>query len=152
MNKYVSFGTGVGIAIVLGGLAIVRAGDLNPPPGPVQPTMRTNQEIYDRIGALQANGCGGRWRAFYRADPGNPIPETLVAVGSGVVHAIIYQGSGPFILRDGATTGLGNAFLTARDASTSDTQYLILDIEFTNGLTVSSGSGAPVTVLYRLDQ
>lgn len=48
----------IGLGILGAGLAAtLMAGDLNPPAGPVAPTMKTNQEIFDAVSGLGGGAC-----------------------------------------------------------------------------------------------
>lgn len=85
----------VALALVLlaGTGFIVLAGDVNPPPGPIGPTMRTNQEIYDAVlavggssgGAVCTQAISGANRGF-----GAFAFSTLPGTGANPVVSLAY--------------------------------------------------------------
>ena len=75
-------------AIIAAGAWLSSAGDLDPPVGPVAPTMKTLEEIYDLIGA----SSGGESRiavdvtntpADYDLGSGNHYGQIITSPGSG---------------------------------------------------------------------
>lgn len=145
----------IAAAIVAGGALVGRAGDVNPPVGPVQPTMHTLEEIYQRINGLGAAGTV-RWKYWYR----NGTAGTVVITPSqGVLHGVVYNpcnGCSGQELFDGNTTDVSAASpitLLPPPASDMPPVYVPFDIEFTHGLVYRSvnGSGA-ITVIYSVDQ
>ncbi len=59
------------VAATLGGIIWVSAGDLNPPPGPVTPTMKTLVEIEPRIAINATNTRGDGTSMFRITKPGS---------------------------------------------------------------------------------
>ncbi|HVZ93647.1 MAG TPA: hypothetical protein VG797_03970 [Phycisphaerales bacterium] len=154
MKQHGVFGYGLisSAALVVGVLALARAGDVNPPAGPVQPTMRTLEEIYALL-AQQASGSSQQWSYWHR----NGAAGTVVVVPSaGVLHGIIFNpcnGCSAQELFDGNSTDVSSATpiaLLPGPNSGSAPVFMPFDIEFHTGLTYRSvsGSGA-VTLIYR---
>ena len=59
------------IVATLGGIIWVSAGDLNPPAGPVTPTMKTLTEVEPRIAINAANTPGDVSSTFKMIEPGS---------------------------------------------------------------------------------
>lgn len=76
----------IAAALVACSAYFVLAGDTNPPGGPVAPTMRTNQEIFDAVQSLGSLGGGGN-DACSLAIPG-------AARGVGVISFATLPGAG----------------------------------------------------------
>ncbi len=135
------------LAIVVAGSAgYLLAGPLDPPPGPVQPSFRTVQEVYDRIEMLTPGPfCdNGPWD--FLATPSISTNPTEVIAGDGLLHAIVMRTGGTMeILTDGGTTLIGKF-----DAG-SDGRAITLNIRYTNGIWLWNSSSSEQTLLYRAD-
>ena len=59
------------VAATLGGVIWVSAGDLNPPAGPVTPTMKTLTEVEPRIAINAVNTPGDAFSTFKITQPGS---------------------------------------------------------------------------------
>lgn len=148
----------VGLAVGVG----VRAGNVTPPPGPVQGTMHTLDEIYALTAQSVQQGTAGRWKYFYV--PNTQSAPVLVASGPGVLHSLLVYGCdcGGFTVYDANSTNVGESpriadvvhdvsFGIAGDQSSV---VIPLDVEFSQGLVIEPPPGASrprVTVIYRLD-
>ncbi len=139
-------------ATCLGGFAWVRAGDLNPPAGAIEPTLRTLQEIYNRIGELNGqDGCAcGPWQSLVTPNVGTTTTSLLS--GNGFVHAVIVkEGRGIEFLSNGDSTIIADLSTPAG----SPTSQFVLNIRYENGLSFRAINGANgsdrCTVLYRAD-
>lgn len=151
--------TGVAAAAVLvavSAVAVVRAGDVNPPSGPVQGTMRTLDEIYALFSQGIQSGNAGRWNYKYRASTG----ITVIATNAGVLHGIVVnpcQGCPLPNLYDAASDQnlAGKEIVAIQRAShpSEGGRFIPLDVVFENGLVLEmpSGPDSPVTVIYRAD-
>ncbi|HVZ93648.1 MAG TPA: hypothetical protein VG797_03975 [Phycisphaerales bacterium] len=162
MKRQSLLGYGMVAAAVLtvGVLAWARAGDVNPPAGPVQGTMHTLDEIYDRVSLGQTVGAAGRWKSIWI--PGMSSGVTVVANAPGVIHAAILDGDcvtcGRVMLYDADTTSIADlpriaelTHITHGDSGHSSL-YIPLDAEFSHGLVLEQSNTAHgVTLLYRLD-
>jgi hypothetical protein len=149
-------GTMVGICVVcIAASSLVRGGDLNPPPGPIQPTMHTLEDVMAAINAN--NQCGCRWT--YKHIPSGTDSPMLIASGKGVVHGIIVHpgGAGNPWLYDAATTGVTQDDLIGQFRNSANYEahslFIPLDVEFKDGLVFGTDGGASgsQTVIYRLD-
>lgn len=126
-----------------------RSGPLNPPPGPVQPTMRTLDEIYDRLGA---GGGSERWQ--YTNVTNFVSPETFVRLvnGSGKLHAVIASRSGSGVVdlwvRDGLGRQLGPYYFNSGNDKTLRIEF---DTAFESAIDIRGGGFDTLTLLYRLD-
>lgn len=156
MNRRAATTVAIGGACLVGLIAGARAGDLSPPPGPIQPTMRTLDEIYGKIGTLSTGGSGGRWTSATL--PANSSTKVLAAA-PGVVHSAILgpiNGCDDFTLYDSATTDVAGKRVICRIQNPSldeaHSRQYSLDVEFTQGLVYfSSGCRGPDVVIYKLD-
>lgn len=99
---------GIAGAVWLGGRVV--AGDLNPPSGPVQPTMRTLDEVFAAAGAGGAGGgCGegipGADRGSCQIVSSNlsPFNSTAYEVGVELTRAVSQQGGSTGALLAGPT-------------------------------------------------
>ena len=150
-------------ALLVGGtLSKTDAGDLNPPPGPVAPTMLT---LSDLAAALTNCGCEGiPWAADDTVVSAGSEPGDLVASGSGVVHGfwMKQQGEGGGIETQislyngpavpGDPSNRIGIFRVSQNAPAN--QFFELNVGFQNGLYARRGAGyqdANITVLYRAD-
>ncbi len=149
-------GTMVGICVVcIAASSLVRGGDLNPPAGPIQPTMHSLEDVMAAINAN--NQCGCTWT--YKHIPSGTASPLLIAEGKGVVHAIIIHPSngGSPRLYDSATTGVTPDIMIGQFQNTAQQEaislFLPLDVEFTHGLVFGTDGppSGPQTVIYRRD-
>lgn len=146
-------------AVVIGGAWLATAGDLNPPAGPVAPTMRTLDEIYDLVaasgGPAECPPCV--WEASFFPDV-DPNIWRLVVPGSGVIHAVIpTRCSSGLWVADGDPDAGGvviGVFFEGASSGTSmyASYYCPLDVRFENGLYLKKNAGGSQgTVLFRSD-
>ena len=124
-------------------------GPITPPAGPVTPTMRTNQEIYDKIDSLSATaGCDcGPWRSGVTSDVGTTLTQFAEAGVGGILHkALIRSGTALAIYDRSGEEGPNGAHKIAelRTASTGEIKEFELNIRYDNGLwyKIIDGSGA----------
>lgn len=156
MNSKTASVVTIGVVCVVGLIAAARAGDLNPPPGPIQPTMRTLDEIYGKIATLTTGGIGGRWTSATLPPDSS---TTVLASAPGLVHSVIVgpiNGCDDFVLYDSATASVTGKrvicrILNASGADAQSRQYS-LDVEFSEGLVYfSSGCRGRDVVIFKLD-
>jgi len=113
------------------------AGDLNPPPGPISPTMRSLDEIYNAVHANSAGCPPCVWKTRFVEDE-EGLSEFEVDSGSGVVHRFINRSQDSLILSNGPLSNGGQilavepAFTyTARDSG------ITLDVAYDDGLYIN---------------
>ena len=140
----------ISAAVIIAAALFANAGDLDPPEGPIEPTMHTLQEIYDLV--QQSSPCGGcTWEYAYVSLPlGQGYVEAVP--GSGVLHGIWLRVPGSIAVRDGFPVGniIADFFYTSGSGSLS--QFFELNVAFENGVYIAvpeTGPAANVTVLYR---
>jgi hypothetical protein len=146
----------VGMAIVLGVLTVmvfVNAGALNPPSGPVQPTMRTLDEVYDAA-SQRCPLCPWSYKYLESSAQTEAVP------GAGILHGIwLYgfsQNNSSVVVSNGPSSdndviGKFDAYTTIAGTGWSlfmPPQFISLDVPFQNGLYVSAPN-TKVTLLYR---
>ena len=142
-------------AMLAAGAWLARAGALNPPPGPVSPTMRTLDEIYDAVTADTSSSCPPcEWKYKFQEVFSCSIGgfEVLPPGTSGVLHGIwlsrnVTIANGPLSFEN--TIG---AFSGGSDGRST---FIQLDVPFDNGLTASCYpdlNGTSFTILYRLTE
>lgn len=153
---------GVVVAAVIGGSWMVsRAGDLQPPNGPIAPTMSTLEQIYARVDQLGA-AQNGEWLCkTVRLDSLPPEPQAVpVLAGSGVLHSFYLTGWTSVKITDDSVAGLPNPehLLIAVQSPgpfTEPSAAGTLDARFSRGIQLSKWNGssgeAYITLLYRLD-
>jgi hypothetical protein len=132
----------------IGAIALILAwGPLDPPQGPIQPTMHTLDEIYEQVA-----GQNGEWHSLVvkQFEGSKEVIE-----GGGIVHAVIFAG-----LHDGGAAELrqsdGTPIVVLSLINELGTVVVPLDVRYTDGLTLADvdGGGRPlnaVTILYRPD-
>ncbi len=152
----------IGVGVVFTGVALavalVRAGDLNPPAGPVAPTMTDLQDIQtslDNIGAA-VNVPTPAWDyAFASFCCGG---DNVLVTGSGVLHAVLVTaadttGTGVSVRIFDSTSGPTTQIATAATSPLPSSAWIPLNVRFENGLNLVniSTDTARATVFYRLD-
>ena len=147
----------ISAAVIVAAALFAKAGDLNPPPGDIQPTMHTLAEIYDLV--QQSSPCSGcTWQ--YWSKVFGTSEDVQAISGSGLLHGLWLRGSaenlfGHVEVFNGPPADqdlIGDFFSWS---PTSDihlaNEFFELNVEFDNGLyvrTSSQGSGY-VTLLHR---
>ena len=140
----------VGVVVVATAWFATRAGDLNPPKGPIQPTLVSLEDLYNRIGT-QGDCPTCAWSYKFVNWSTSQSPNTLIVAGSGVLHAV-YQPAGQVTVYD--HNGQGAATQERAIARTLAQGMIVFDVRFANGLYVSGlgeTDGSSLTLLYRLD-
>ena len=141
-------------AVIIAAALFANAGDLNPPPGDIGPTMHTLDEIYE-LAATQQPCPPCTWEYWSGNVKG---PTTQAVLGAGLLHGVwMVPFAGAFTeatLWDGDPAEGGVQIAVVRivfqDATALGTQFVQLDVAFENGLfLVSSGQPPLVTILYR---
>jgi len=128
------------------------AGDLNPPVGPVSPTMCTLEDICTKIDALDSALCceSGPWQGkLIQANLDSVNPEVVVP-GNGILHAVIVPAGNAIQFYSGVPT---NPIADMAVAS-GDHKILIVNIRFENGLLARTWPGSNTirtTLNYRTD-
>lgn len=149
----------IAAAIVAGGALVGRAGDVNPPAGPVQGTMHTLEEIYAKIAQGTVAGSAGRWRYHY-VPAGSDTTPILVASSPGVLRGVMMTTLGNYFqLIDSNTTGSGTPVIAEMVYNSDDVGFaspsvtVPLDVEFQNGLVFKriGGQTSATTIIYRVD-
>ena len=153
----------VGVVVAATTWFATRAGDLNPPKGPIQPTMVSLEDLYNRIGTQEnCPTCTWNHKFVSRTTVGNSIGQVLT--GSGVLHAVLVPGYGG----SGGDTRLYDWVYTGQAGPPPESTLgqfpdfnldvpptvLVLDVRFTQGITVTgleNVNGGGITLLYRLD-
>lgn len=141
------------VSVVVGAVAWVNAGSLTPPPGGVNPTMHTLDDIYNAVG--QVNQCGCSWDS----QRFSASTEVIVfpAGTSGVLHSVVLPPTSSS--QNGTTTPFRNAngTITLVEVTTpgftngaDGTKVLVLDMRFSDGLRLGP-NGSTLTILYKLD-
>lgn len=153
----------VGVVVVATAWFATRAGDLNPPKGPIQPTMVSLEDLYNRISTQ--GGCPTcAWDYKFIGRDTIPTGDGQVLVGSGVLHAIVMPGypcAGAIRFYDTVYSGVGayprertiTELYTCRTLDVPPTT-VVMDLRFTDGIFVSGASinePGGVTLIYRLD-
>jgi hypothetical protein len=150
-GQFVSAVVGAGVAF--GAFALwSNAGDLNPPEGPIQPTLRTTQEIFNRIDMLTPGPfCdNGPWDTVNVQGANGVYTERLI--GSGIVHAVVISSGRVRLADSGGARVLIDVFGPGGtiDVPSPGTRKIVLNIPYTDGLWSESGP-AKTWVLYRAD-
>ena len=137
----------VTIGIVVAGIAY--AGDLDPPKGPITPTMHTLDEIYDAV----TNPPTWEYKFLTFGDP----QEIEIVAGEGVLHAVwanpenvqmmdVQMFDGP--PANGVKIGQIRTQRAGAQGFLVTPIFMELDVQFTNGLFIQA-SRAAATVLYK---
>lgn len=136
----------IGAIIGVGGL-IAFAGDLNPPKGPIEPTMHTLDEIHDLVESTFA--CGRCTWKYVGLDVSGS-QDTLAVPGSGMLHGIwIGRASGGFYLEVWNETPQEGALIGTFHLALGASQFFQLDVTFESGLYLRANASSEATVLYR---
>lgn len=128
---------------------ISRAGPLDPPQGPVAPSMRTLDEIYDRI----ALGGGGMqvWTASIASTNSVGTGGVLVS-GPGVLHAVYVPYLSSLCVfydwADPKTPPPESARITTFFNTPNSPKTYEFDVRFTNGLYVTNPGDPGLTVMW----
>lgn len=154
----------VGVVVAATAWFATRAGDLNPPKGPVQPTMVSLEDLYNRIGTQQnCPECVWQYKYVSRDVVGDAYGQLVT--GSGVLHAVMLPGNTDegsaikvydWVYTGGAAPPAQATIGQFQGVNANMTPTVLgLDVRFTNGIAVgglfnSSGTGG-IAVLYRLD-
>ena len=149
----------ISAAVIIAAALFAKAGDLDPDPGPIQPTMRTLQEIYDLV--QQSSPCGGCTWEYKHLSSVAPL-EVLAIEGSGVLHGMWLKGAtassfqGTLEISDGPFNGgisigeFGSREVTGNTTGQLSNKFFELNVVFEQGLYTRSTSQSPeVTFLYR---
>lgn len=160
-SSHAAFAIMASAAAIAAASYLARAGDLNPPAGPVSPTMLTLEDL----GAQLAAASTPTWEHTRVTLTNSLGPGDLVLPGSGVLHAIIIRPFAPptnldaqVEVRVGDCQGGGDVvgIFEVRSGAT-DSLYIPLNIRYGDGgdcglyLRSLFESGENVTVLYRPD-
>jgi len=109
-----------------------KAGDLNPPPGPISPTMHSLDEIYFAI-ERGTQGCPPCLWESRLIDDSAGVHEVQIASGAGVVHAVMIKGQDDVALSDGPIENGGDILAKYLPIDTPIT----LDVSYDDGLYLS---------------
>ena len=139
--------------ILIAGSWITKAGDLNPPPGPIAPTGVTLADLQTEIQSLAAQGSccnrpiGGYWKV---------IPSAFAAIGtdivteSGVLHRV--QSTAPNNFSVQLSDVNGEVFTFKANLSS---EFVEVNLRFEGRLRVttpgSTGTGTPFQIIYSID-
>lgn len=138
------------VAVIIAGALLARGGDLNPPPGPVGPTMHTLDEIYNAVVAPAP--CPTCLWEHWQGSVGEP-GGVLAVPGAGVIHGLWLPGLGhsAHVFNGSPGSGQNIAEFTISYNGGNDfgysSQFFQLDVPFDQGLYIT-GSGS-ATVLFR---
>jgi len=136
------------LVVFLAGRYTVQAGPLDPPAGPVQPTMQTLEEIGDKVDLLlQTAALDPPWSHWAGEDIHTAGQYQQVISGSGMLHRIIFPTA-----TDGQSIWLrdGNGIFIGRFRSKIwPPQDHQLDISFENGLELRTENVAQVHLQYK---
>lgn len=143
------------VAILVAGAWLANAGDLNPPAGPVAPTMATLDQVYAAVTTPQP--CPECTWEYAHASLPTGGPHILVVPGSGVFHGFWMTKKATMTVYDGDPNSggqvIGYFFYTENPSNPGyNTKFWQLDVAFQNGLYMNAspqGSETSVTVLYR---
>jgi hypothetical protein len=95
MNKQILYVTlPICATIVVAGVWLARAGDLDPPPGAVAPTMVTPEEISTQLVADGEDCAPREWSTWGDVTSGNIRLFPYSDGGSGLLHKLYISGSG----------------------------------------------------------
>ena len=136
-------------ATLLGAQLITRAGDLNPPDGPIQPTMSTLDEINDRLDLIVGNSTiVPRYPESLVWQSAATNWETLIESGDGTIESAVISNNAPVVLRDGTGT-----ILFEFPQVGPETHQYALGFRYRNGLQAkrNSTSSALLNLIYRPD-
>ena len=131
----------VGAIIVVGGL-FAFAGDLDPPEGPIGPTMHTLDEIHELVADLQPGCPNCMWTPASAV--GGQNTHVFVANGPGVLHKV-WLTNGTVRLMSGPKVGEGDLIFEL----TPTPGLYELDVAFDATLWVDAVQGIQMNVLYR---
>ncbi len=131
---------------VLGvGIVWVSAGNIDPPVGPIQPTMHSLDEIYDLLSSSSCSPCV--WESeYHRFESAESVQ--LVA-GAGIVHGVLMSRDGlsaEIKVSDGQATD-PLAFMQV-DADATSTLFIPMDVRYENGLWAESNMANAVLIVY----
>lgn len=136
-----AFGLG---AMVVGGAMYVRAGDLNPPPGPIGPSMHTLDDIYAKVSASPCESCGWQYRYIAsNATTTIPGPMRLRSVTQAYGNSVLYDAANAAEMVEANVV----AVIPSGDAQTG-LVIVPCDIPITRGLTVRQFSGGTAGVYF----
>lgn len=146
----------ISAAVIIAAALFANAGDLNPPEGPIGPTMHTLEEIYELAVAQQpCPSC--TWEYSYDALSGEGSVVQAVS-GAGILHGLWLKPSlntvgvkvydGP--IENGDLIGWFAIWENGINYMYSS-QFFLLDVAFENGIYVEATccSSAIFTLLYR---
>ena len=143
----------ISAAVIIAATLFANAGELDPPKGPIEPTMHTLEEIYSFL--QQSSPCGACTWEYWSAllSQGQPV-EAIE--GAGVLHGLWLEGSNTQIVRvyDGPPSE-GNAIgrfrvETLGSSWAQSSRFIELNIAFANGIHVESlNGGGSITLLHR---
>lgn len=134
-----------------------RAGNLEPPEGPIQPSMATLEQLDLKLNGLlaQADPIDEGWSWIRVSGADLPVVEwTEVINGSGVLNTIIaWRGQGfVFDLRDSNGQVM---FSDIGDTQMRNRVFHDLNLRFSDGIEIFNNAAGDdsftVTLLYRLD-
>ena len=143
----------ISAAVIIAAALFANAGDLNPPEGPIGPTMHTLDEIYELAAAQQpCPPC--TWEYWSNHIP--PKQEVLAIEGSGILHGLWIIPDGRVVIFDGATNGprIGEfrAFTTQAGSQygyIEKNEFFELNVAFDDGILLTTlSSEAKITLLY----
>ena len=146
----------ISAAVIIAAALFANAGDLDPPKGPIEPTMHDLQEIYDLV--QQSSPCGGcTWE--YKHFDNLPGEQFLAIPGAGVLHGIWIKNTlnsgfdGVVVVVDGppgSGTIIGEFGSKEIAAGQFRTQFFELNVVFEQGLYIGRQEYNPdITILYR---
>lgn len=136
-----AFGLG---AMVVGGAMYVRAGDVNPPPGPIGPSMHTLDDIYAKVSASPCESCGWQYRYIAsNAITTIPGPMRLRSVTQTFGYAVLYDAANAAEMVDANIVAI-----IGSGGSQNTTVVVPCDIPITKGLTVRQFSGGCAGVYF----
>ena len=137
----------IGAVVFAAGALLVawsgRAGDLNPPAGPITETMTNLQDLKTSVDAIgmALNVPTPTWDSVWVE--GGTSNNNIVN-GSGVIHAFLVSGIGTFKLYT-------NDLLILQMELYSESQLVTLDVAYVNSFGAFTQSNVTATVLYRPD-
>ncbi len=144
----------ISAAVIIAAALFANAGDLNPPPGDIGPTMHTLDEIYELAAAEQpCPPC--TWEYWYGPVQGTTqaiLGEALLhgvwispANGDGFTEAQLWDGH-----PDDGGVRVAAVVIVTQASGSIGSQFVQLDVHVENGLFLTpSGQTPTLTVLYR---